>query len=497
MTDMRPVGEMSMDSLQELAEKCSERNAVVRACREEGEMTLDAFLSFQAEKVSRNQRIRPLCDPADFITVASHMAEKRIGSEAADEVRSALRLGVICTADHHGGIFCPQTFQGDLLYGFLLQKLGYTGRHIPIFGAAQVELSNATYARGICLSSDRDEKQLLPLFRRKYRNMMTFCVPPVSQEMIDEFRRDCLRRVADLRMKDALESILDTVYESDDVLSAGSFSAQTTRIGVHLSEHMFSGESTPAFTYLEAEEAVLPLFVKELRDGSSLLTQLLSQPAARKELCALHAADGVPLAGNLFGCADGKGRKVFLLLEEDGMLAGKTLDGEILRYPADPSTLADLLESRRLFPGLYALALLLAFERGITWMGGMFQSLYLPEWQRCTVRMLEALGFAAEADCIRPYDGSGYLCGPVFALFCGDGFAAPAGPAEIWMIHPELSGIRKKMAETCLWNAHVMGLSEMVPDLFSASERADGWYRSIAEGVYRAFPGNMLHGNDA
>ena len=45
MTDMRPVGEMSMDSLQELAEKCSERNAVVRACREEGEMTLDAFLS--------------------------------------------------------------------------------------------------------------------------------------------------------------------------------------------------------------------------------------------------------------------------------------------------------------------------------------------------------------------------------------------------------------------------------------------------------------------
>ena len=80
MTDMRPVGEMSMDSLQELAEKCSERNAVVRACREEGEMTLDAFLSFQAEKVSRNQRIRPLCDPADFITVAAHMAEKRIGS---------------------------------------------------------------------------------------------------------------------------------------------------------------------------------------------------------------------------------------------------------------------------------------------------------------------------------------------------------------------------------------------------------------------------------
>ena len=67
----------------------------------------------------------------------------------------------------------------------------------------------------------------------------------------------------------------------------------------------------------------------------------------------------------------------------------------------------------------------------------------------------------------------------------------------MWMMRPDVSAVREMMAETRLWDAHVMGLSEMIPDLFSASEREDGWYRTIAEGVYRRFPGNMLHGNDA
>ena len=105
-------------------------------------------------------------------------------------------------------------------------------------------------------------------------------------------------------------------------------------------------------------------------------------------------------------------------------------------------------------------------------MGGVFQSQYLPQWQRLTVRLLESLGLSDEADRIRPYDGSGYLCGPMFALFAGDGFAAPAGPAEL--------------------DAHLIGLSWMLPDLTSRDERPDGWYRSVAEELYSMFPENFL-----
>ena len=477
--------------LRELAEKCAERNATVRACCEAGDMTLDDFLALQAEKVHHNRSIAPLHDPGDLVLSASALAGRRLGQAAADGVRDALGFGVLCTADHHGGIYCAQTFQGDLFYASLLETLGYAGRYIPILGAAQVELSNATYARGICIATDPEEKQLLPLFRRKLRNRMTSQVPPVDTGMIAEFRHG-LRTVGDPNMREALDDLLRTVYELDEVLSAASFSAQTTVIGAALSEHLFSDENTPIFTYLEAEEVVLPLLLQELREDSSLLSRLLTEPEKRRALCAVRTGEGMPLAGHLFGCADGKGRKVFLLLGEDGTLIGTTLDGEELRFPADPASLIGLLESRTLFPGLYALALLLAFERGLTWMGGMFQSLYLPEWQRLTVDLLRSAGFPDEAERIRGLDGSGYLCGPMFALFRGDGFAAPAGPAELWMLRPPYRGICERMARTHLWDAHIIGLSEMLPDLTSREEREDGWYRKIAEGVFRTYPENCL-----
>lgn len=491
MTESSSAQAMPKPGLRELADLCAERNFTVRACRETGDMTLDAFLALQAEKVRRNRRIPPLCDPADLIAAASGLAGRRLGPAFAEGVREALGFGVLCTADHHGGIYCAQTFQGDLFYAALLRKLGYTGRTVPILGAAQVELSSSTFARGICIATDPEEVQLLPLFRRKYRNRMTSQVPPVDRDMIGEFRKS-LRTVMRPEMRSALEELIGTVYESDAVLAAESFSAQTTVIGAGLSEHLFSDADTPLLTYLEAEELALPLLIRELREGTSLFARLLGNAQMRKALCTVRTEEGIPLAGHLFGCADEKGRKVFLLLGEDGTLTGTTLEGESLCFPADCDSLIGLLESRTLFPGLYALALLLAFERGFTWMGGVFQSQYLPQWQRLTVRLLESLGLSDEADRIRPYDGSGYLCGPMYALFAGDGFAAPAGPAELWMTRPSFRSLCEQMARTGLWDAHLIGLSWMLPDLTSRDERPDGWYRSVAEELYSMFPENFL-----
>ena len=229
MTESSSAQAMPKPGLRELADLCAERNFTVRACRETGDMTLDAFLALQAEKVRRNRRIPPLCDPADLIAAASGLAGRRLGPAFAEGVREALGFGVLCTADHHGGIYCAQTFQGDLFYAALLRKLGYTGRTVPILGAAQVELSSSTFARGICIATDPEEVQLLPLFRRKYRNRMTSQVPPVDRDMIVEFRKS-LRTVMRPEMRSALEELIGTVYESDAVLAAESFSAQTTSI---------------------------------------------------------------------------------------------------------------------------------------------------------------------------------------------------------------------------------------------------------------------------
>lgn len=99
----------------------------MRFCSQNREMTLAEFLDMQTEKVKANRRITPLCEPEDFIVQAESFAAERVGQELARKVSEALRLSAIGTADHHGGIYCAQTFQSDLLFGQILKKLGGGG----------------------------------------------------------------------------------------------------------------------------------------------------------------------------------------------------------------------------------------------------------------------------------------------------------------------------------------------------------------------------------
>ena len=497
MTESDRDPAMPEGRLWEFAEKCAARNAVVNACLAHGEMSLDEFLERQAEKVRKNLAVCPLRNPADFIEASVSLTEKRLGKAAAADVRDALRCGVILTADHHGGIYCAQTFQGDILYAELLRRLGYAGRHIPILGGAQVELGNVTFARGICVYTEADGKNFLPMFGGKYRNMIALRAPSLTKNEIDRFRFECIRLVSAPRMRDALNAICSDVYETDEVLSAPDYCSQITQLGVRLSEPLFPEDGSPVFTYLEIEEAILPILIGELREEGSLLRHLLSDPAARAQFASVKTGEGAPLISYLFGATDEKGRKVFLQPDEDGFLSGTTMDGGRLCFPFEPDAVSDLLEQRVLFPLLYAAVFLLTFERGITMTGGMFQALYLPDWHRCTVALLEKLALSETAERIRNLDCSGYLCGPMSALCaCGD-YAVPAGPAEMWMLGTGFPEIRRLISATGLWNAHLVGLAEMYYDLFHKNEREENWYRTIGESLYRNCRRNILYDESA
>ena len=136
--------------------------------------------------------------------------------------------------------------------------------------------------------------------------------------------------------------------------------------------------------------------------------------------------------------------------------------------------------------------LLLLFERGITWIGGMFQAVYLPQWQAALAAVLEASGSDAEADLIRAYDCTGYSCGPMMMLYQGDGFATTAGPVELWRNPVSFERIRQLAKSTSLWDGHMIGLSEMYFDLTVRDEREECWYRRIAEELYRRYPENVV-----
>ena len=472
-----------------MLEECCRRNETVRWCREQGAMMLDAFVRLQAAKVLENRKTAPLMDPGDFVDLAAHYTEERLGNDAAQGVSAALHLGAVLTADHLGSLFCSQSFQGDLLYAALLRELGCTSRFAPVLCGGQVTLGSSTYARGISLYTSKTEKQNLPLFPDRHHLQLACCAEPVKGEQLTRFRKRLFGSAQPRRVKQALDEILRALYETREAQQALCFSDQVTTAGAALSRGLFRDEG-PVFVYLETEALVRPLVQRELADGKSLFSQLILDPVLRRRLSETLLPDGSTLAALLFRAVDEKGRMIPLCLNPDGTLTGLDRRKQQVCYPADAETLSELLEKGTLLPGVLTLAIVLCFERGLTWLGGMFQSIYLPQWQSALIQVLRDTPLEELTATVGACDCTGYLSGPMFALCRWKDFAAGAGPAEFWMAKPTYTRIQELIARTRLWDAHVMGLAEMYFDLVSREERAENWYERIAEELYQTYPEN-------
>ncbi len=473
----------------------------MRFCSQNREMTLAEFLDMQTEKVKANRRITPLCEPEDFIVQAESFAAERVGQELARKVSEALRLSAIGTADHHGGIYCAQTFQSDLLFGQILKKLGggggggtKLGKVIPILSCGQVRMNSSTYQRGISIFTNRDNIHNLPIFPLTSKLQLAFSASKIDHELISRFRHHYVDLSEAGRLEKALDEILRTAYETAYAQNSVRFEDQVTRIGTALSSGLFSPSSdAPVIIYLEIESLLTPLLLRELSSRDTLTSKLLFDERFNKYFVTEVLDDEAePLSSVLFKMVDDKGQYFRVDLTSENTLCGKDLEGNKITIPMTPQTVIDLIEQRRLVPGLFLTTLLTVFERGMTCMNGVFASMYTPRWQKHLVHMLEAEGMKQEADVIRAYDTSGYVCGPVFAVCKGDGYITPAGPVEFWMGKPDFSTVEKLMNETRLWDAQLMGLTIMYDDLVRYNEREDGWYRAITEGSKNSFKENVI-----
>ncbi len=475
-----------------LTEKCSRLNPTVASCEAIGEITLDQFLDIQSEKVFQNKRIPPLRDPEDYYKRVYSLTEKRLGKKAAVDAYRAAACGAMCTADHHGALYNAQAFQGDILFSFLLKKLGHKGKYTPIASGGQIELGNVCFARGISVYTSNEGKQCLPFFRAIDHNQMAFCAKAIDREMIGKFRENFITGQNDIPTEKALDEILSRIYEKDDVLTAKNYAEQTTVIGSLLTDNIF-GKKGVNLDYLEVEEIVRPLLIEELGDRGSVFSKILSSGENIRKLTEKNSEKGIPLASMLFSTSDDKGRKVFLTMCEDGTLWGRARDNSEICYPGDIDSICNLLETKTIFPALFTIAVVLAFERGITWVGGMFQASYLAGWQRTFSEYLEDIGLNKEAGLIRTYDCSGYTCGPMFAMYGHDESAMAAGPVEMWIGETDFYRIEELLRRTSLWDAHRIGLQEMYPDLVEKKDRDPNWCETVTKELYKEFPENIIN----
>lgn len=481
------------DSMEKaLTEKCSRLNSTVASCEAIGEISLDDFLDIQAEKVFQNKGLTPIKSPEDFYQRVYLLTEQRLGKAAAKEAYEAAACGAMCTADHHGALYNAQAFQGDILFSLLLKKLGLKGKYIPIASGGQIELGNVCFARGISIYTSNEGKQCLPLFRAIDHNQMAFMAKAVDMEMICRFRENFINGQNDPEIERALDEILSSIYEREDVLGACDFAWQTTVIGDYLTHKIFGNKGT-RHVYLEVEELVRPLLIAELKDKDSILFRILSSEENVKKLTEKNTEKGIPLASMLFSTSDGKGRKIFLTLCEDGKLWGRGKDNVEVCYNADIDTICGLLEDKTIFPALFTVAVILAFERGITWMGGMFQATYLSGWQRTFSEYLTDIGLSKEAGVIRSYDCSGYTSGPMFALYGKNDSAMAAGPVEMWMADIDFPRIEELVKRTTLWDSHRIGLQEMYPDLVDKKDRDVDWCKVVTKELFKEFSENIIN----
>ena len=479
-----------MDTLNHFLEICYDHSPTLRVCRSWEAMTLDAFLELQAEKVAGNQRITPLLDPEDFYTQAEAVAAARLQPDIAAQAVRGIRTGVLCTADHHGGIFCAQTFQTDLLFGDLLRRLGYRETALPIAPGAQVELDSSTYARGILNYASPDHLVRMPIFPDRPA-LQACCAPPINAAWLRRFRGRFLTRKWLNKVDRAVNAFITEVYESEPVLASRRFDDQVTRIGAGLSRELF-GETGPILTYLDLESMILPLLIRELSEGNTLLAALLWDERLRAGVVRTPLPGGGHLADFFFRGVDEKGRKFRLTLNEDNLLTGTDWKGVSYAIPADAESICPLLAQRRLMPGILTMALATFFERGISWLGGVFQTIYLPEYQQGLVSVLKQRGMDREAAVIGGYDCTGYICGPMYALYQGSGYTTSAGPVELRISRPSYGQLMEIMRRTRLGDAHRMGLHIMYSDLVGKGAREENWYRRIAEALNDRYPENVI-----
>jgi len=465
-----------------LMDECIRRNDTVKkyaGC----DISLREHLAGIRATAKKNSAISFHKDASEVLNACEAYAQRLFGHDISYKVREALELKILNTADHHGGFYSAQAFQGDLLFAKLLEMMGYGGRVYPLFSFSHVELDNSTYARGISCYGSADGRQLLPLQRAKAGNQMVAVTGAYNEEMLMRMRQriDSVIPPFEDTYKEKLGDIIAGIYGDKNILNASGYADQLSYIGERISAECFKDDDAMRLIYIEAEEVVRPLMIKDLNDKDSMLWHMFFDPKVREGLNAEKTDEDIPLAGMLLRGVDQKGRRIHTLVSGSERIEGIDHSGRLLEYPMDVKEIEKLLNEKKLIPSGLAAAVVLAFERGYTWSGGYFQSLYLPKWAKQCERIFKDAGLDTAAETLGAYDGSAFISGPVFALNeTEDHSAVPAGPVEFMIRKPSVSRL-DEFLETPLADSLRMGLFEMYIDLVPAGEKEEGWYRDAAE----------------
>lgn len=457
----------------------------------EAEGTVGDWIERETGRTRNNSRLKPIFPKEDFIWSAEEYVFENMGKDMAAKVGAALSLGAIHTADHLGGFYSTQSFQGDLFFQRLLMNLQDGVECIPILAGGCIPLGSSTYARGIITYTETKEARKFPIFPRKAASYMASLAPAFDRDTIEKERVRILAKIGNKAVRREVKYLFTDVYLRNDILSQRSFSRQVLFLGKGIMDRMPYLTGGKSYLYIEIEELFARLIIKELDKKDSFLRELLQNTRVIKCLSELRDIEDRPLSTLLFKGCDSEKRSYTLRLCEDGVLRGTTQNGEEIAVPASLVDIKEKLIGRQILPNFYLSWFLAGFLRGFSFYGGIFQSCYMPNWHELTLSVLKSCGYGDMAKAAVNYVFDGYISGPLVMLFdTGDG-ATGAGPLEVMATKP-LEEQFVRLLDTDIRNAHEMGMFEFYNDLIYGDDKTDFWYGTIAGHLKEKYPENLL-----
>ena len=300
-----------MPEFETLFEDCCKLNATVDTFGH-SDKTLADHLNDLSGIVERNKERSSLKDGTDVQKLAADYVAKRLSDEAAGDVYDALAKRVLTTAGHHGGLFSAQAFQGDMYFGELLKSMGYKGRFTPLFSFSIVELENSTYGRGICAYESPDKRQQIPIQPKRDLNRMVTVTKAYDEEMLERAKIQMLVKGSTFSRAQYkyISKLIDRIYKDKDILSKERYADQIFLIGERLSGEYFTDDDSRHLCYTEAEEITTKLFVKDIKDESSLIWHIFYDEKVREAFDEIKTEDGLKLSNLLLRGVDPKGRRI-------------------------------------------------------------------------------------------------------------------------------------------------------------------------------------------
>ena len=472
------------------------------------------------------------CD--DLWSIVYDYVKKLLGDDTACETIEALKNDKIAlTANHHGVDYFAQSVQGSMLFSMFFKEKLLKSKIIPIIACGNISLNNLTYPRGILIynleeNSFNQIPQKLSIFPDREKTKTVCAVPSITKEYLNNAIKKCnvlkKDKVISSKLYDTLIYILQQHYMDPIVLDQKTYSEQAVLLNFKLWKQLFKGNlQDHKLVYLELEEIASRLIEQDLFNQSSLLYITLFDPLIRQGIidglnckkacwenkilenrCSIKFDKQIKNSQNgncgthFFWGIDKNQRRISFILNIDGndkpSLVGINENNQPVHIPFEAEILREKLKKKEIIPSLFLSYLCISFARGITCVGGYYQSEYLPVMKEKLIECLTSQNsYKKIITEIRGIETKNYLSGmQTIMIMNADRCIIPAGLVELIASGGVNEQDMENISKINFVDAHKASMLDTLTDLKIEMNGDRNWKRMISQQNYLQLKDNLV-----